>query len=221
MRSSGCPGTPPIASELGSEVFTRYVLPELPVLYRVARSLTDQPADAEDLVQDTVVRAFRASARFDGANPRAWLLTILRNTNRNRHRGRSVELFGDPSDAERMIGDQRSAEESVVGDVFAPAVQQAFRELPPDLRILLHLVDIEGMTYAEAAAALEIPIGTVMSRLHRARTRIRHRLCGREVTRKRRKSPAESRDGEQDSVGGPTAAEPPRIATVLAELDRS
>ncbi len=73
--------------------FDHYVVPEIPVLYRVALSLAGQPADAEDLVQDTLIRAFGAVDHFDGAQPRAWLLTILRHTRLNRVRGRKPVLL--------------------------------------------------------------------------------------------------------------------------------
>lgn len=83
--------------------FAVYVLPQVEVLYRVARSLTGQPADAEDLVQDTLLRAFRAIEGFDGRHPRAWLLTILRNTEHNRHRRRRPVLLDDPAEADERI----------------------------------------------------------------------------------------------------------------------
>jgi len=84
--------------------FERYVLPETELLLRVANSLTRNRADAEDLVQDTLLRAFRAIDRFDGRYPRAWLLTILRNTHINRNRRRRPELLRDPERAtDRMI----------------------------------------------------------------------------------------------------------------------
>ncbi|MGH3627771.1 MAG: RNA polymerase sigma factor, partial [Sciscionella sp.] len=73
-------------SRTAEQAFAAHVLPEIDLLYRVARSITGQQADAEDLVQDTLLRAYRAIGSFDGKHPRAWLLTILRNTERNRHR---------------------------------------------------------------------------------------------------------------------------------------
>ena len=83
--------------------FRQYVLPEIDVMYRVAMSLTRNKADAEDLVQDSLVRAYKAVDRFDGRYPRAWLLTILRNTQINRTRRRRPELLNDPdTDMERL-----------------------------------------------------------------------------------------------------------------------
>jgi RNA polymerase sigma-70 factor, ECF subfamily len=160
--------------------FDKYVVPEIPVLYRVALSLAGQPADAEDLVQDTLIRAYRAIDRFDGAHPRAWLLTILRHTHLNRVRGRRAVLVreGDSVEAtlETVGNPFPSAEEVVVSETFEAVVAEAMAALPEKHRQLVSLVDIEGLTYQEAADALGVPRGTVMSRVHRARARIRTRL---------------------------------------------
>lgn len=160
--------------------FTRYVLPELPVLLRVALSLTDQLADAEDLVQDTVLRAYRSLDTFDGAHPRAWLLTILRNANINRHRRRRPQLLDDPDvELERLAGmadPAGSPETLVVGETFDAVVGGALAELPDRFAQVVRLVDIAGLSYADVADLLGVPVGTVMSRLHRARARIRARL---------------------------------------------
>jgi RNA polymerase sigma-70 factor, ECF subfamily len=162
--------------------FATYVLPEVEVLLRVAMSLTSQPADAEDLVQDTLLRAFRAVGRFDGRHPRAWLLTIMRHTESNRHRRRMPQLLDDPdADLERLAttppGLAATPEELVVGETFDDAVDVAFAALPLKHRQVVRLVDVDGLSYGEAARLLGIPEGTVMSRLHRARRRIRDRLA--------------------------------------------
>lgn len=160
-------------------VFARYVEPEIELLYRVAVTMTGQHADAEDLVQDTLIRAYRAADRFDGAHPRAWLLTILRNTHRNRLRTRLPVLWcDDPQERGLLDGpaDGPSAEELVVGEQFDAVVTDALRALPDKHRAVVWLVDLHGLSYAEAARALGVPRGTVMSRLHRARARIRTRL---------------------------------------------
>lgn len=159
--------------------FAHYVEPEVPVLYRVALVMARQPADAEDLVQDTLMRAYRAIDRFDGEHPRAWLLTILRNTHRNRARTRLPSLLRDDEPETGLLdraGDARSAEDVVVDAQFEAVVAEALAALPTMHRIVVQLVDIDGLTYAEAAHALGVPRGTVMSRLHRARARIRSRL---------------------------------------------
>ncbi|HUX71690.1 MAG TPA: sigma-70 family RNA polymerase sigma factor [Cellulomonadaceae bacterium] len=172
--------TEPASDHRQRAAFDEYVVPEIPVLYRVALSLTGQPADAEDLVQDTLIRAFRAVERFDGAHPRAWLLTILRHTHLNRVRGRSAVLLRDGETVEltleRLGTPEPSAEEVVVSEVFETVVAEALAALPDKHRTVVTLVDIEGLTYQEAADALGVPRGTIMSRLHRARARIRTRL---------------------------------------------
>jgi RNA polymerase sigma-70 factor (ECF subfamily) len=162
------------------EAFERHVLPEVEVMLRVAMSLTRNTADAEDLVQDTMIRAYGAIGRFDGRHPRAWLLTILRNANINRHRRRRPELIRDADRADRLLESETphaSAEDVVVGETFDATVQSALDHLPDRFRRVVELVDIDGLGYQEAADVLGIPIGTVMSRLHRARHRIRSRLA--------------------------------------------
>lgn len=157
--------------------FATYVVPELEVLLRVALSITRNAADAEDLVQDTLVRAFRAVDRFDGAHPRAWLLTILRNTEINRHRRRRPELLDDPDRQADVASSEPGPEALVVGETFDTVVDAALHDLPDKFRRVVELIDIDGLNYAEAAETLGIPVGTVMSRLHRARRRMRDRLA--------------------------------------------
>ena len=158
--------------------FAQYVLPEVDVLLRVARSLTRTTADAEDLVQETLLRAYRGIDRFDGRHPRAWLLTILRNAERNRHRRRRPQLLDDPEESERLADadHEPSPEDVAVADDFTATVVAAYRDLPDPFRQVAELVDVQGLSYAEASEALGIKVGTVMSRLHRARRRIRERL---------------------------------------------
>lgn len=172
----------PVRDDLDTEqAFATYVVPEVDVLYRVALSITRHPADAEDLVQDTLLRAYRAIDRFDGRHPRAWLLTILRNTQINRVRRRRPELMRDPDAtmavAASTASTDRDPEDLVIGETFDAVVEAAFAELPDKFRQIVELVDIDGLSYAEAAEVLGIPEGTVMSRLHRARSRIRRRLA--------------------------------------------
>jgi len=172
------------------DAFQRYVVPEIPALLRVARSLTRNPHDAEDLVQDTILRAYRGIANFDGAHPRAWLFTILRNTHVNRNRRQRPDLFDDPHDAELIVQDRRSDPAEVAEQTaFREAILTAIRALPEKMRVVAELVDLESYTYAEVATALGIPVGTVMSRLHRGRGRIREQLAvsglvSRKVSRK-------------------------------------
>lgn len=167
-----------LEGETGDQIFTRLVLPEVDVMWRVAMSLTRNRADAEDLVQESLLRAYKAIEGFDGRYPRAWLLTILRNTERNRHRRRRPELLSDPDMVEdrgpRTEADEveRRAEDRE----FDEAVTAALQELPENFRRVVELVDVDGLTYQEAADVLDVPLGTVMSRLHRARRRIRELL---------------------------------------------
>lgn len=176
--SSTTSGDTPPVSGTEHDDFTRLVVPELEVLYRVARTLTHRSADAEDLVQDTLLRAFRSIDRFDGTHPRAWLLTIMRNAevNRNRRRRPSLLYESESSDTEVDTATDGRPEEAWIGAEFERAVLVAVASLPDRSARVVELVDINGFSYGEAADILGIPLGTVMSRLHRARARIRKRL---------------------------------------------
>ena len=160
--------------------FQEQVLPELPVLLRVAWRLTRDPVDAEDLVQDTLFRAYRAFERFDGRHPRAWLLTILRNTHINLVRKRRPDLLDDEVagriPARGVDGRQDGMDEQALRDDLDPIVREALASLSPNHRAVVALVDLDGLSYQEAADLLDVPIGTVMSRLHRARAKVRTRL---------------------------------------------
>jgi len=170
----------PGIDDLRQRAFEQYVLPEVDVLYRVGLSITRNPADAEDLVQDTLLRAYRAVERFDGRHPRAWLLTILRNAQLNRVRRRRPELLSDPDETMPKVADTAtdggSAETAVMEQTFESAVEQAFFGLGDRFREVVEMVDLNGLSYQETADALGVPVGTVMSRLHRARKRMRKQL---------------------------------------------
>ena len=166
-------------SEVGVR-FDAIVVPELDVLFRVARSISIHVDDAEDLVQETLLRAFRGLDRFDGRYPRAWLLTIMRNAHHNRNRRRRPVLLRDEATMSAEI-DRRnppapSAEDVATGPIAAVWVADALDHLTPRLRQVAQLVDVDGLTYDETAKLLDIPAGTVMSRLHRARRQMRVRL---------------------------------------------
>ncbi len=165
----------------GDAAFERYVLPEVEVMLRVAQSLTRNRADAEDLVQDSMIRAYKAIERFDGRYPRAWLLTILRNTHINRNRRRRPELLRDPDvQMERLVqspaNDEAIRPDRFVDLEFDADLEAAFDSLGDPFREVIELVDMDGLAYAEAAEVLGIPVGTVMSRLHRGRKKIREQL---------------------------------------------
>lgn len=160
-------------------LFEQHVIPEIDVLYRTAWSLTRSDAEAQDLVQETMLRAFRAIERFDGRYPRAWLLTIMRNANINRARKKKPDLLDDPDatfERSTDFADTNDPESVVVEPIFDSAVENAFSALPDKFRQVVELVDLNGLAYQEAADMLDVPVGTVMSRLHRARKRIRDHL---------------------------------------------
>lgn len=167
--------------ESGEDALRRVVVPELDVLYGVALRLTRDPHDAEDVVQETLLRAYRSIDRFDGRHPRAWLLTILRNANLNRVRKRTPDLLYDETRTLAVIpasgADGRTGpEEIVLEGIPDPDLADALRRLSEAHRAVVLLVDVDGLSYREAAALLDIPVGTVMSRLHRARSLMRARL---------------------------------------------
>ncbi len=190
------PGSPDVSTPVAAartssqEAFGRYVEPEIEVMLRVAQTLTGSWADAEDLVQETLIRAYRAIDRFDGAYPRAWLLTILRRAHLNSHRRRRPGLLLEPSTLDHHppafgARSAASAEESVLDRVPDEDLQSAVNSLDDRFRAVLLLIDVDQLTYGEAAEALGIPVGTVMSRLSRARQRVRVRLQKSDSVRRR------------------------------------
>lgn len=165
--------------DMQADGFRRYVEPEIEVLLRVARTLAGA-SDADDLVQETLVRAWRNVDRFDGRHPRAWLLTILRNTNMNMHRRQRPDCVDDVAsfaDARPAFGiDPPSTEDRVLDSFLTDDLERAVQSLDAKFRTVLLLIDVDQLTYAEAAEALGVPVGTVMSRLSRARHRVRRHL---------------------------------------------
>lgn len=155
-------------------------MPELDVLMRVARSITGNPTDADDLVQDTLLRAYRSIDRFDGRYPRAWLLTIMRNAQINRVRRKRPSLMRDPDTTLAVVAntdaDGQTPESLVLDQTFDAAVERSLQAIPEQFKEAIHLVDIDGLSYNEAAAVLDVPVGTIMSRLHRGRKLIRNDL---------------------------------------------
>ncbi len=161
-------------------------------VYRVARRLANSREEAEDLVQDTYARAFRSWQQFQpGTNLRAWLLRIL--TNLNIDRGRRVQRTPEQTPLEEgdyylynrlesTMPDENPDEERVLERLSQNAVVEALAEVPHDFRDVLVLVDIGEFSYAEAAQILDIPVGTVMSRLHRGRRILKQQLAERTVT---------------------------------------
>jgi RNA polymerase sigma-70 factor (ECF subfamily) len=178
-------GIPEAADGTGTPrgAFEADALANLDALYRTALRLTRAPADAEDLVQDTYLKAFRAADNFEpGTNLRAWLFTILHNTWRNRIRDRAREAVDVDSErveraAETAHGNEVVTPETLLmRDTLAPDLQAAIDALPDMFRQAVWLRDVEEFSYAEIASMLDIPIGTVMSRLSRGRRMLFDRL---------------------------------------------
>ena len=156
-------------------------------VYRVARRLVNAREEGEDLVQDTYARAFRSWRSFTpGTNMRAWLLRIL--TNLNLDRGRKVQRTPDLEPLEEgdyylanklaaSDGEQVLEHDRVVERLSQDGIVSALSELPHDFRDVVVLVDIGEFSYADAAQILDVPIGTVMSRLHRGRRILKHKLA--------------------------------------------
>lgn len=170
-----------MSSATRHHAFRRYVEPEIEVLLRVALTLTGSWADSEDLVQDTLIRAYRGIDTFDGAHPRAWLLTILRRAHLNSGRRQRPDLLGDRVELDRHrpafgAAAAPSPEETVTDGVLDDELQCAVTRLDPRFRTVLLLVDVDQLSYAEVGELLGLPVGTVMSRLSRARTRVRTQL---------------------------------------------
>jgi RNA polymerase sigma-70 factor (ECF subfamily) len=159
--------------------FEAEALPLLPRLYSGALRLTRNAADAEDLVQETLLRAFRAFHQFrEGSNLKAWLFRILTNTfiNEYRKRQRQPQTVSEEDIEDwylySKMAEQRaepSAEASVIESLPDEDVQAALSSLPHQFRIAVLLADVEGFSYREIAEIMGVPMGTVMSRLHRGR----------------------------------------------------
>jgi RNA polymerase sigma-70 factor, ECF subfamily len=158
----------------GEEGFAEAALSHLDSLYGTALRLTRQPQNAEDLVQDTYLKAFRSAHQFEpGTNLKAWLFTILHNTYRNmrRHDGRSpVDVDSEAVDrAADVEGLDHSPEQLLARASLDADVQAALDALPEAFRQAVWLRDVEELSYADIARVLDIPIGTVMSRISRGR----------------------------------------------------
>lgn len=161
--------------------FEQTVLPHLDAAYSLARWLTRNDHDAEDVVQEAVLRAFRFFDSFQGGEPRQWLLKIVRNTfytwyDKNKHHAQT-EILGD--EALELPGNEMTPEEVLIRDHGAQVLRDAISTLPVEFREVLLLREFEGYSYKEIADIVEVPIGTVMSRLSRARTQLRYRLVAK------------------------------------------
>jgi RNA polymerase sigma-70 factor, ECF subfamily len=164
--------------------FEAEALGHLDALYRAALHLTRSPADAEDLVQDTFVKAFRFAGQFErGTNLKAWLFTILHNTYRNQRRAArrsTVDVDSERVENTSAPADQWETPEQILmrGTVDAD-VQAALDSLPDPFRQAVWLRDVEEFSYLEMAQVLDVPVGTVMSRISRGRHFLHERLTAR------------------------------------------
>jgi RNA polymerase sigma-70 factor, ECF subfamily len=153
----------------------------IPSLRRLARALTHDRDTADDLVQETLARALTHENLWRGGSLKAWVVTILLNQHRNRQRALSRRGRTDPLNESRIAGGLPAST-----DVELKAIERGLALLPDEQREVLLLVALEGLTYKEAADALGIPIGTVMSRISRARASLRTYLEGDSVVPLRR-----------------------------------
>jgi RNA polymerase sigma-70 factor (ECF subfamily) len=170
-------------------VFVDQAMEHMPSLYSAALRMTRNPTDAEDLVQETYLKAYRSFATFQqGTNLKAWLYRILTNTFINTYRAKKRRPEqADVDDVEdlflyhRLGGLEaaaagRSAEDEVLDTFTDSDIKDALEALPEQFRMTVLLADVEGFSYKEIAAILDVPIGTVMSRLHRGRRALQKAL---------------------------------------------
>jgi RNA polymerase sigma-70 factor, ECF subfamily len=165
--------------------FEREALPHTELLYNYALRMTNNPADADDLLQETFLKAFRFWDKYEsGTNIRAWLFRIMKNSYINRYRKETKEPstvdYGEVENFYSSIKDasteSNDLQETLYGNLLDDDVASAVAELPDDFRTVVILCDIEGLSYEEISEFVDIPLGTVRSRLHRGRKLLRGRL---------------------------------------------
>jgi RNA polymerase sigma-70 factor (ECF subfamily) len=187
--------------------FEREVMPHLQALYGVALRMTKSEGDAEDLVQDAILRAYRFWDGFEaGSNCRAWLMRILTNVFRNRYRekAREQEILGEAEVSSANVGQfvgaaPRDAESALFGRMLSRDVEKALETLPPEFRLPVILADLEDLSYKEIADIMECPAGTVMSRLYRGRKMLQKQLSDYTETQHTESQHTESQQDEPAS----------------------
>jgi len=225
------------------EQFAELAMPYMSALYSAALRLTRNPADAEDLVQETYLRAYRGFSGFrEGTNLKAWLYKILTNTFINTYRARKrrpeQEQLDDVEDfylfrrlgGLEAVAAERSPEAEVIEGLPDEEVKAALESLPEQFRMAVLLADVEGFSYKEIADIMDVPIGTVMSRLHRGRRALQKRLwdlaqrrgigAGAGVPSAARTQGASTRSGtgaEPGPGGVPPTAGEPEVAETVSE----
>ena len=163
--------------------FNLLVVPHMPSAYNLAHWLTRNDHDAEDVVQEAYLRAFRFFDGFHGGDSRAWLLSIVRNTCYTwLQQNRSASLPLDERVAESHAT-EATPEALVLEAIDRQLLHQAIEELPPEFREVIVLRELEGLPYKEISAITGVPLGTVMSRLARARARLEKALAGQRGSR--------------------------------------
>ena len=193
VMTSATPETPaapstPDATDV-RDLFEEQALPFIDQLYAAAMRMTRNPSDAQDLVQETFVKAFAAFGQFQqGTNLKAWLYRILTNTFINTYRKKQREPYQGTIDEleDWQLGGaesttamaSRSAEAEAIDHLPDSAVKDALQAIPEDFRLAVYFADVEGFSYQEIADIMKTPIGTVMSRLHRGRRLLREMLAG-------------------------------------------
>ncbi|MGH9897278.1 MAG: sigma-70 family RNA polymerase sigma factor [Pyrinomonadaceae bacterium] len=154
--------------------FEQAVLPHFDAAYNLARWLTRNDTDAEDVVQEAYLRAYKFFAGFHGGDSRTWLLTIVRNTCYTWLRQNRTQELGIAFDEEihSIVSEDASPETILVKSASRQLLKQALEELPVEFRETMILRELEGLSYKEIAGITDVPVGTVMSRLSRARKRL-------------------------------------------------
>jgi RNA polymerase sigma-70 factor (ECF subfamily) len=182
------------AKAASRDLFEEQALPFIDQLYAAAMRMTRNPSDAQDLVQETFVKAFAAFKQFEqGTNLKAWLYRILTNTFINTYRKKQREPYQGAIDeledwqlggAESTTAmSSRSAEAEAIDHLPDSAVKDALQSIPEDFRLAVYFADVEGFSYQEIAEIMKTPIGTVMSRLHRGRRLLRELLTNYAIER--------------------------------------
>ncbi len=169
----------------GDGVFDRELLPNVDALTTFAYHLTYNEEDAKDLVQETFMKAYRAISSYDeGTNAKAWLFKILKNAYINQYRKKSrrpaqvdfEEFIGYQDSEDTSLAEYKDLREEIFENLLGDEVTTAINALPIDFRTVILLCDVEDFTYEEIAKIIDIPIGTVRSRLHRARNMLKEKL---------------------------------------------